>query len=169
MACCGGRPEFLDQIPYPSWNFPTGLRAGFFMPVVHGGGESHAQQRTLHGRGGFGLAELSCLSVDAGLFHIGSGYVLARMPGEGSQGGISPSYRGAFPSYCSGLSRRHCRAGNRAVKSSHSCKGASPGRHSRNTGTRPWRRVFYCPGKRSCGRARRCLPRRGPWATNRRH
>ncbi len=28
----------------------------FFMPVAHGGGESHAQQRTLHGRGGFGLA-----------------------------------------------------------------------------------------------------------------
>ncbi len=96
-ACCGGWPEFLDRIPCPPWNFPTGLRAGFFMPVAHGGGEPHAQQRTLHGRGGVGLAEPSFSSVDAGLFHIGSGYALARMPGEGSQGGISPSYRGASP------------------------------------------------------------------------
>lgn len=29
-ACCGGWPEFLDRIPCPLWNFPTGLRAGFY-------------------------------------------------------------------------------------------------------------------------------------------
>ncbi len=37
-AAAGGL-EFLDWIPCPPWNFPTGLRAGFFMPVAHGGGE----------------------------------------------------------------------------------------------------------------------------------
>ncbi len=52
----GGLDNAKAVIPCPPWNFPTGLRAGFFMPVAHGGGEPHAQQRTLHGRGGFGLA-----------------------------------------------------------------------------------------------------------------
>ncbi len=54
-ACCDGRPEFLDRIPVPLEfsNRPSGR---FFMPVAHGGGEPHAQQRPLHGRGGVGLA-----------------------------------------------------------------------------------------------------------------